>query len=248
MPLPSCPSMLPPQASTVPSASRARACVPPAAMAVTPVRPFTGTGMSLGVVVPLPSCPSMLSPQASTVPFASNASVNRCSRGDGPDPGQVRHSRGRVGLGHRGVAELPVRLRRPRPPPPSQQPQRGPALAGCPGCGREGGPGRAARARAQQGRESHHTGDADDVPQASPVSHSIAPITRDRRLPWDHRADWPGVWHAPYHEPRQRLVQFPRPPLGPGPAEGEQRLAGRLGHRGGHEPMDANAGPGLRVR
>jgi hypothetical protein len=47
----------------------------PALIAVTVVRPVTGTGVELAVVVPFPSLPSTLLPQHSAVPFARTAHV-----------------------------------------------------------------------------------------------------------------------------------------------------------------------------
>src|SRR2546428_547437 len=57
VPLPSWSPRLSPQAHTVPSFLRARLWYPPPAMAVTPFRPLTSTGVVLGIVVPLPNWP-----------------------------------------------------------------------------------------------------------------------------------------------------------------------------------------------
>jgi hypothetical protein len=45
----------------------------PAEMAVTPLRPLTGTGTLLPSVVPLPSCPEPSAPHAITAPLPSSA-------------------------------------------------------------------------------------------------------------------------------------------------------------------------------
>src|ERR1039458_3785251 len=57
VPSPSCPSLLAPQAITVPAPSSARLWNSPAEMAVTPLSPGTSTGTSLLAVVPSPSSP-----------------------------------------------------------------------------------------------------------------------------------------------------------------------------------------------
>src|SRR5580704_4980799 len=69
VPLPSWPSLLRPQHSTVPPESSAQA----ESIAVGPLRPETATGVEELVVVPLPSWPSPFSPQHSTVPPESSA-------------------------------------------------------------------------------------------------------------------------------------------------------------------------------
>src|ERR1041384_944159 len=70
VPSPSWPLPFAPQAHTVPSDLRARVCVVPAAIAVTPEplpRPDVCTGAACPKNVPSPSCPLLLSPHASTV-------------------------------------------------------------------------------------------------------------------------------------------------------------------------------------
>src|SRR5262249_31600268 len=64
---------LAPQHATVPPESSAQVRYSPAAIAVTPVRPETATGVVREVVVPSPSWPNTLSPQQRTVPAASSA-------------------------------------------------------------------------------------------------------------------------------------------------------------------------------
>src|SRR6202011_3354456 len=64
VPVPSWPPRLPPHAETVPSDFTARLWLKPPAMAVTPLRPLTRTGVAPPVVVPLPSWPKLLLPQA----------------------------------------------------------------------------------------------------------------------------------------------------------------------------------------
>src|SRR5437879_5790835 len=74
-PVPNCPFPLFPQAQTVPSLFSARLWPPPPAMATTPLRPLTATGVLLLIFVPLPSCPKPLNPQAQTVPSRFRARV-----------------------------------------------------------------------------------------------------------------------------------------------------------------------------
>src|SRR5919199_86150 len=69
------PLVLEPQAQTVPSFFRARLYELPPAMASTPSRPSTCTGVLLEVIVPLPSWPLPLSPQAQTVPSPFRAKL-----------------------------------------------------------------------------------------------------------------------------------------------------------------------------
>src|ERR671931_612892 len=68
VPLPSCPSPLYPHPQAVPSDFNAWLCSFPAAIAVTPVRLLTCTGIFEFVVVPLPSWAWVFNPQAHTVP------------------------------------------------------------------------------------------------------------------------------------------------------------------------------------
>ena len=71
---PSCPVASLPQAQTVLSLFNARLTEPPAAIAVTPVRLLTGTGVRWSVFVPSPNCPELLAPQAHTLPSLRSAS------------------------------------------------------------------------------------------------------------------------------------------------------------------------------
>ena len=59
VPLPNCPSKLPPQHLTVPAANSAHECATPPeiVIATAPLRPLTATGIDESVVVPLPSWP-----------------------------------------------------------------------------------------------------------------------------------------------------------------------------------------------
>src|SRR5512142_1580176 len=75
VPLPSPPAMSLPQHLTEPSLSRAQLTLVPAAIAATPLRPFTNTGMLLPVLVLSPSSPDPLLPQHFTVSSASKAQV-----------------------------------------------------------------------------------------------------------------------------------------------------------------------------
>src|SRR5205823_835279 len=77
VPSPSWPAQLPPQPQMVPSLFSARVCQPPAAMAVTPVRPVTCTGVVRLVVVPSPSWPWSFAPQAHTVPSLFTAKLDQ---------------------------------------------------------------------------------------------------------------------------------------------------------------------------
>src|SRR5262249_43311772 len=77
VPLPSCPSWFPPQASTWPVLVSARLWKQPARTSVTltPDGSVTLTGVVLSVVVPLPSWPRLFKPQASTWPELVSATV-----------------------------------------------------------------------------------------------------------------------------------------------------------------------------
>src|SRR5262249_14981924 len=74
--MPSWPLLLAPQHDTVPAARSAQVKFWPAVIAITLVRPLTGTGARRGVVtVLLPSWPTLLAPQHSTVPAWRSAQV-----------------------------------------------------------------------------------------------------------------------------------------------------------------------------
>ena len=73
LPLPNWPNSLLPQHITSPPVRSAHVECPAAAIATTPVRPVTVTGVLLLVVVPLPSWPLLLRPQHCTVPPPSIA-------------------------------------------------------------------------------------------------------------------------------------------------------------------------------
>ena len=76
IPLPSCPKVSSPQASTVPLARSASSWRPAAEIARTPASPPTATGTAVPVSVPSPSSPALLSPQANTLgPAAAPAWV-----------------------------------------------------------------------------------------------------------------------------------------------------------------------------
>src|SRR5207253_1945531 len=79
IPLPTCPCRSSPHAITVPPLSSARLCLPPAATAVTPLRPLPPTGALLATIVPLPSCPSALFPHAATPAGVSTAPAGTAS-------------------------------------------------------------------------------------------------------------------------------------------------------------------------
>ena len=77
VPLPSCPSVFKPQASTWPVVVKAMLWKQPAriALIVVPAGMWTFTGVALKWVVPSPSSPDALEPQASTWPVLVNARV-----------------------------------------------------------------------------------------------------------------------------------------------------------------------------
>ena len=72
-PLPSCPKVSSPQASTVPLARSASSCRPAAEIARTPASPLTATGAAVPLSVPLPTSPALLSPHANTLRPAAGA-------------------------------------------------------------------------------------------------------------------------------------------------------------------------------
>src|SRR6202023_2736641 len=77
LPSPSSPVSLRPQAITLPvPPSSARLECSPAAIAATPVSPFTATGTPLFVSPPFPSSPNVSLPQDVTLPLSSSASPN----------------------------------------------------------------------------------------------------------------------------------------------------------------------------
>src|SRR6185437_2854376 len=80
LPLPSSPFALSPQAQTVPSLFTARLWSHAAAIAITLERPFTCTGVELGVFVPTPNSPEPFPPQAQTVPSLFSAKLNSSSQ------------------------------------------------------------------------------------------------------------------------------------------------------------------------
>src|SRR5688572_12333484 len=74
--IPSAPWSLPPQAQTVPSRFDAIEWRRPAPMAMTSVKPTTGTAVSRGCeIVPSPISPLLLYPHATTVPSDFRATV-----------------------------------------------------------------------------------------------------------------------------------------------------------------------------
>src|SRR5262249_19165165 len=109
LPSPSSPTMLSPQLITVPLRSSAYPSLAPAAIAVTSVRPLTGTGTSLACLAPFPSCPHSSCPQDTTVPFASSARPN-------PPPAAMAVA-SVTPLTCTGTSLEPPLVPMPRPPP-----------------------------------------------------------------------------------------------------------------------------------